>query len=114
MYCLKAETFCQIQEQLGGLEDGVLVNGDSGNDIELFEVPGARGTMVSNAHPELREWVAANPSDKIFKVRHRPACNEAVRFGPSEAKARKQAGVILYVNAADLKLAMFISNFALR
>ena len=26
--------------------------------------------MVSNAHQELREWVEAHPSDKIFKVLH--------------------------------------------
>lgn len=53
---------------MGTPPDGVLVNGDSGNDIELFLVPGVRGTMVSNAHPELREWVEAHPSDDIFKV----------------------------------------------
>lgn len=53
---------------MGAPSDGVLVNGDSGNDIELFQVPGVMGTMVSNAHPELREWVESHPSDKIFKV----------------------------------------------
>ena len=56
---------------MGAPEDGVLVNGDSGNDIELFAVPGVRGTMVSNAHPELREWVEAHASPNIFQASSR-------------------------------------------
>ncbi|GFH23645.1 sucrose-phosphatase 1, partial [Haematococcus lacustris] len=40
----------------------VQVNGDSGNDIDLFKVPGVVGCVVSNAHPELRQF--AQQADK--------------------------------------------------
>ncbi len=45
-----------------------MVCGDSGNDIELFAVPGVRGCMVSNAHPELRKYCEQNASPSIFQV----------------------------------------------
>ena len=34
----------------GAPKDSILVNTDSGNDIELFAVPGVQGCMVVNAH----------------------------------------------------------------
>ena len=58
----------QIEKHGGMPTEGVLVNGDSGNDVELFAVPGVKGTMVANAHPELREWCNAHASDNIFQV----------------------------------------------
>lgn len=63
----------EMKEAVGAPHDGVLVNGDSGNDIELFEVPNVMGTMVSNAHAELREWVEAHPSPNIFMATQRCA-----------------------------------------
>jgi hydroxymethylpyrimidine pyrophosphatase-like HAD family hydrolase len=38
---------------------GLQVSGDSGNDAELFEVEGARGCVVANAHDELLEYYRA-------------------------------------------------------
>lgn len=58
----------QIEEAVGAPKDGVLVNGDSGNDIELFQVPGVRGCMVVNAHPELKQWCDAHASPNLFQV----------------------------------------------
>ena len=58
----------QIEELVGLPQDGVLVCGDSGNDIELFAVPDVRGCMVSNAHPELRQWCDAHASPNLFQV----------------------------------------------
>lgn len=73
----------QVDSLVGQAPDGVLVNGDSGNDIELFQVPGVRGTMVANAHPELREWIDQNPSPNIFKVRSLCTKPKHCRNGPS-------------------------------
>lgn len=47
--------------------EGIQVNGDSGNDAELFEVPGVYGCVVSNAMPELAAWADAHPSDSLFR-----------------------------------------------
>ncbi|PSC72019.1 Sucrose-phosphatase 2 [Micractinium conductrix] len=56
----------QLDAGPGRPEAGVMVCGDSGNDVELFAVPGVHGCMVANAHAELRQWCAANGHDKIF------------------------------------------------
>lgn len=60
----------QIEKGAGLPEDGVMVCGDSGNDVELFAVAGVRGCMVSNAHPELRKYCDEHASPNIFQ-----ACN---------------------------------------
>ena len=60
----------QVKELVGAPKDGVLVNGDSGNDIELFAVPGVRGCMVQNAHPELKKWCDEHKSPNLFQVQN--------------------------------------------
>ncbi|KAL4520971.1 hypothetical protein Ndes2526B_g00149 [Nannochloris sp. 'desiccata'] len=60
----------QIEKQAGARPTkGVMACGDSGNDQELFEVPGVHGCMVANAHPELVEWTNANGHDRIFAAK---------------------------------------------
>ena len=63
----------QIAAAVGPPPDGVLVCGDSGNDIDLFEVEGVRGVVVANAHEELRAWAGANKADRIFEAPDRCA-----------------------------------------
>ena len=63
----------QIKEAGNAPADGVMVCGDSGNDVELFAVPGVRGCMVVNAHPELRDWCQAHASPQIFQVWYSPS-----------------------------------------
>ncbi|BDA47308.1 Sucrose-phosphatase 1 [Coccomyxa sp. Obi] len=63
----------QIKEAGNAPKDGVMVCGDSGNDVELFAVPGVRGCMVVNAHDELKDWCNAHASPQIFQASQRCA-----------------------------------------
>ncbi|KAI3431372.1 hypothetical protein D9Q98_004427 [Chlorella vulgaris] len=58
----------QMESKAGRPEVGVMVCGDSGNDIELFAVPGVHGCMVANAHSELSNWCEAHGSDQLFRA----------------------------------------------
>lgn len=54
----------QFLQQKWGIDNTkTVVCGDSGNDIALFSVGDARGIIVGNARPELRQWYDQNPAD---------------------------------------------------
>lgn len=63
--------YMQVSQLVGLPSDGVMVCGDSGNDIELFAVPNARGCMVSNAHLELKRWCDSHASPNLYQVGNR-------------------------------------------
>lgn len=46
-----------------------VVCGDSGNDIGLFNVPEARGIIVGNAPPELRQWYEQQGADYHYQAK---------------------------------------------
>ncbi len=55
-----------LQQHWQREDERTVVCGDSGNDIALFAVGGARGVIVGNARPELRDWHAENASDRLY------------------------------------------------
>lgn len=60
-------------EARSGHRPSALASGDSGNDVELFRVPGVFGCAVANAHPELVDFCERNPSDHIVRASRRCA-----------------------------------------
>jgi sucrose-6-phosphatase len=64
----------QFLQQKWGIDNTkTVVCGDSGNDIALFSVGEARGIIVGNARPELRQWYDQNPADYRYLAQARCA-----------------------------------------
>ncbi|HEY9740025.1 MAG TPA: sucrose-phosphate phosphatase [Coleofasciculaceae cyanobacterium] len=60
----------QFLQQKWGIDNTrTVVCGDSGNDIALFSVGEARGIIVGNAQPELRQWYDNNPTDYRYMAK---------------------------------------------
>ncbi|WP_438748078.1 HAD-IIB family hydrolase [Pararhizobium sp. O133] len=58
----KGAALSWLCRQLGLTHDEVVVAGDTGNDMSMFELPGIRGIIVGNALPELKS-IANGRSD---------------------------------------------------
>ena len=55
-----------LQQKLGMGGDRTVVCGDSGNDLSMFQQTHAKGIIVGNAKPELRDWHATQTSKDIY------------------------------------------------
>lgn len=101
----------RLRDGPGAPEEGVLACGDSGNDLELFEVPGVKACVVSNAHDELLRWCASQPaSPDVFLAQQRAAAGilEAARHfnffrhdGPRPEAVHRRRCLIGLLQAQD-------------
>ena len=65
----KGRAVCFLQQHWGEADDRTVVCGDSGNDIALFATGAARGIIVGNARPELRDWHEQNQAEHRYLAR---------------------------------------------
>lgn len=61
----KGAAVTRLAEIFGVPHDGVLVAGDTGNDTDMFRVPGVRGVLVANAHEEIRRELETVTTGRI-------------------------------------------------
>jgi len=55
-----------LQTKIGRAGDRTVVCGDSGNDLSMFQQADAKGIIVGNAKPELREWHRTQASTDTY------------------------------------------------
>ncbi len=55
-----------LQKKLGMAGDRTVVCGDSGNDLSMFQQANAKGIIVGNAKPELRDWHLTQASTDTY------------------------------------------------
>eukprot|EP01025_Chloroclados_australasicus_P041896 TRINITY_DN44680_c0_g1_i3.p1 TRINITY_DN44680_c0_g1~~TRINITY_DN44680_c0_g1_i3.p1 ORF type:complete len:366 (-),score=35.64 TRINITY_DN44680_c0_g1_i3:75-1172(-) len=100
--------FLQKRWQAAGVCPTIQVNGDSGNDAELFEAPDVYGCIVSNAMAELVKWADANPNPNVLRATQRCAAGiietmHHFKLVPDDAALPEQARA----HDALIKLAKF-------
>jgi sucrose-6-phosphatase len=86
-------------DRIGVPLSGVLVAGDTGNDRSLFLLPGVRGIVVENAHPELVHAVVSLPTFNATRVLADGVLEGLEHFGviaevPKPASMGKSASVV--------------------
>lgn len=63
--CGKGAAVRRLAEIFNAPADRILVAGDTGNDTDMFRVPGVRGVLVANAHDEIRATLQTTPGGHI-------------------------------------------------
>ena len=67
----KGSAMVFLRHALGMSKEQTVVCGDSGNDIAMFRTNEAKGIIVGNAQPELRQWHEVHPSyDRYLAKAH--------------------------------------------
>ncbi len=75
----KGSALAWICRELAVDLDEVVVAGDTGNDLEMFEMPHVRGVVVANALAELRRAIAGDRRHYLARASHADGMIEGLR-----------------------------------